>query len=473
VPDYSSDRPDNFYFGGGGDTFATPLALVALVLAGILILVLPRKYAVVPFLLAGLLIPLNVSLVVASLHFNANRLLLLVGWIRLLACYERYPSRLNAIDKFVLYGALVNSIAYVLAWREVGAIVNRLGFLCSALGAYFLLRSLIRTKEDVLRVIRVLAVVMAIVAPAMWYEHRTQHNLFSLVGAIEWNIFIREGRVRASGPFGGAIIAGTLGVVSIPLFVGLWWYGRGKVLATVGIVSSCVMMLASSSSTPIMSLPAGILALTAWRWRNKMRKVRWGIVALLVCLQVVMVIHSGAPVWFVIDRVSGLLGGSGWHRSELIDNFVRHFFEWCLIGTKNYPDWGWSMWDVDNAFVGAGLMGGLPGFILFLLIFVHAYSTIGVARRAAEESPKDARLIWAIGSALFANTMGFFGIVFYDQTIIAFYALLVMIQVTPTFYVRAQPQEEPPIGAWGHKIFKEPAWYRAWREAPSLRSYKT
>ena len=436
MPEYSSDRPANYYFGGGGDTFATPLAIVVLVLAGICIVILPRKYAVVPFLIAGLLIPLNVALVVAGLHFNADRMLILAGWIRLFAWGERHPSRLNSLDKVILYSALVNSVAYVLVWGELGALVNRLGGLWTLLGSYFLLRSLVRSKEDVVRVIMVLAVVVALVAPAVWYEHRTQYNLFSAVGAAELSDNFREGAVRAAGPFEHAIIAGTFGVVLIPLFVGLWWCGRGKLLAAIGIVSSCVMMLGSSSSTPVMSLSAGILALSIWRFRDKMRTVRRVIVALLVCLQLKMWIHSQAPVWFAIDRVSGFLGGSGWHRAMLIDSFVRHFFEWCLIGTKNNADWGWSMWDVDNAFVGAGVMGGLAGFILFIYIFVYAYRTIGEARRAAEESRTDARLIWAIGAAFFANMTGFFGIVYFDQSIIGWYALLVMIQVTPTFCVK-------------------------------------
>jgi len=141
---------------------------------------------------------------------------------------------------------------------------------------------------------------------------------------------------------------------------------------------------------------------------------------------------------------------------------------------------------VDNAFVGAGLMGGLPGFILFLCIFVYGYRTIGAARKAAEESAKDARvtdvsagtswphldpaddarrdarLIWAIGAALFANTTAFFGIVYFDQSIIAWYALLVMIQVTTTFYVKAEPldAEQELTTAETGETFPEPAWKR-------------
>lgn len=452
---YTYDLPPNYYFGGGGDTFATPLAVAILALACILIISLPRKYAFIPFLLAGLLIPLDVSVVIAKLHFNEARLLILAGWIRLLIRKEHYPTRLNTLDKVILYGALVSAVDYVLLWREFGAVVNRLGILCDVLGSYFLLRCLVRSKDDVIRAIKVFAVVLAIVAPAMWHENRTQHNLFSLVGTSELTDDIREGKVRARGPFGASIIAGTLGVVSIPLFVGLWWARRGKLLPALGIASACVMMVACTSSTPVMSLPAGILALFLWPLRRSMRAVRYGLVALLVVLQLMMKV----PVWFVIERITLIVGGSGYHRAMLIDHFIRHFFEWCLIGTNNNQNWGWSMWDVDNAFVGAGINGGLLGFVLFLCIFIYGYGTIGKAWRRCK-SRRDACLVWAIGAALFANTVGFFGIVYFDQSFIAWYALLVMIQVTgnfPAVKPRAAAEEDAvqerhvellPTGAW-------------------------
>jgi len=102
------------------------------------------------------------------------------------------------------------------------------------------------------------------------------------------------------------------------------------------------------------------------------------------------------------------------------------------------------MWDVDNAYVGAGLTGGLLGFVLFLAIFVIAYRMIGFARKTTEESGRDAFLIWAIGAALFANTVAYFGIVYFDQSIIGWYTLLVMISVTTTETIQERhPQQYP------------------------------
>src|SRR5581483_6330188 len=112
-----------------------------------------------------------------------------------------------------------------------------------------------------------------------------------------------------------------------------------------------------------------------------------------------------SPVWFIMDRASGVMGGSGWHRAMLVDNFVRHFWEWWLYGTRANPDWGWSMWDVDNAYVGAGLSGGLLSFILFIAILVYGFKSIGKGRRIAENRRREARLIWLLGVALFANAV--------------------------------------------------------------------
>ena len=128
MPDYSYDIPEKYYFGGGGDTLNPPVAIIAIILAIIFIILLPRKYAVVPFLLAGLLIPINVRILILGLNFNSNRLIILAGLSRLIVRGERYPDTMNPLDKVIVYGALIESIAYILVWRQVQAIINRQAF---------------------------------------------------------------------------------------------------------------------------------------------------------------------------------------------------------------------------------------------------------------------------------------------------------------------------------------------------------
>ena len=430
MPNYKSDLPANYYFGGGDDaTSATPLAVLVLLTAIILVFALPRKYAYVPFLIAALLLPLHVVVLVGSLHFNAARILVIAGWLRLLVRGDRFPGRLRLIDKVILSSALCSAVMYCLLWRDFGAVINRLGLLVTTMGSYFLLRFLVRDQEDVVRVIKTLAAVVIVIAPCMLYEHSSAYNPFWLLGAPQITN-IRDDQIRAQGPFGHAIIAGTVGAVLLPVFVGLFLRrSRTRLLAAGAVMASTAMVLASRSSTPMMTYAAAVLGLAMWPLRKRMRAVRWAVVAFLLVAQLSM----SSPVWFILNRTSGVLGGSGWHRAMLVDNFVRHFFEWCLVGTRANPDWGWSMWDVDNAYVGAGLSGGLLSFILFIAVLVYAFKRIGRARKRAEKYPDELRLVWVLGAALFANTVAFFGIVYFDQAIVAWYALLAMIAVAPTF----------------------------------------
>jgi hypothetical protein len=421
---------DNYYFGGGvADTTVTALVIGILVVACILLLVLRRKYMIVPFLCCGLLIPFSQVIVIFGIHLQATRVFIMVAWARIfwsafVSRKDPFPDNANVLDKVFVYWALCNAIMFTILWHDVGAFVNRLGFLYSTLGIYFLLRYTIRDRQDVIRTIKVLAVVTVPIAIMMVMEHATGSNPVSFLTGVTQMSEVRNGNIRAQGPFAHSIIAGTFGAMLFPLFVGLWWQGRGnRLVAMLGILASPVIALMSSSSTPIMTLGAGLVGLCFWPIRKNVRLLRWGLVLSLICLQLVM----QAPVWFLMARLGPILGGTGWHRAELVDQFVRHFGEWWLIGTQNNASWGIDMWDSINVYVNAGVEGGLITFILFIALIVYAFKRIGAARALAEGNPQDEHLTWAIGVSLFSNTVAFFGIAYFDQSAIAWYALLVMI----------------------------------------------
>jgi len=434
------DMPENYYFGGGSDSsVVTPLALACLAAAFLLILLVPRKHVLVPLLASCVLLPFGTSLVVAGFHLYTLRLLLAAGWLRLAVRGDLKVPRLNVIDKTFLFWALSNAIAFSILWGGMGAVTNRLGFLWNTLGAYFLARALVRNKEDVIRCIRVLAALVIVIAPAMAMEHATQHNLFSILGAPELSD-IRSGSIRAKGPFGHAIIAGTIGAMLMPLFAGVWRQGKeGRLLLGLGVASSAVMAITSASSTPLMTLGVGAIGLLLWPARQHLRVFRWGLALSVLSLHLVM----KAPVWMLIARTGGAMGGSGYHRAMLIDNFIRHFGEWWLFGTRTNALWGFDMWDVDNAFVGAGVGGGLITFIAFIALLRYAFRQVGRARRLTSETRRDERLVWAIGASLLANTVGFFGIVYFDQSVLIWYSLLAMVSATAAFpAATAQPSVE-------------------------------
>src|SRR5277367_743430 len=175
------DMPQNYYFGGAVDTFVTPLAILVLLLSIILLIALPRRYAVVAFLGGAMLLPYTLKLVIGPLHLFFFRLLLLAGGVRYLVRRD-LRIRLTLLDKVFLAWAISNAVTFSLLWHDLSAFLNRCSFLYVTLGSYFLLRGLIRDKRDALLAIRVLAVLVTVIAPFMLMEHFTGHNPFAILG---------------------------------------------------------------------------------------------------------------------------------------------------------------------------------------------------------------------------------------------------------------------------------------------------
>lgn len=425
-------QPQNLRLGGGvTHTVLNPVVALAALFAGILICMLPRRYVIVPFLAAAFLIPMDQILVAGPFHFYMLRVLLLFGWARVL--WTKLGSRgvifsggINGIDKAVILCSVISAVDFILLWHSSGAVTNQLGAIYTVLGIYILLRFLIRNDEDLDRTLRVFIYVAAAIALIMAYEQATGRDLYSLLGGFGATAFVqvRDGRFRAQGPFAHPILAGTFGAILFPLFVGLWWKStKHRFSVLLGILATGVITITSASSTPVLTYVAGLGALCLWPMRRQMRLIRWGIVLGLIALQIVM----KAPVWALIARVDVVGGSSGYHRYMLVDQFIRHFGGWWLLGTKSTYNWGFDMWDLANQYVSVGEVYGLLPFISFMATIVLGFKYIGIARKAAQGNRRQEGFVWALGATLFANIVAFVGISYFDQTQVAWYALLAII----------------------------------------------
>ena len=429
--------PDHLKFGGGVTaTVLNPAVLILVLIAGVLICVWPRKKAIVAFLAASILVPMDQVLLIGPAHFPMLRLLILFGIIRMVR--EMRSSKrqilaggMNKIDIVFILFTLVTAVNGVLLFQESGAAVYQLGVIYTSFGVYFLLRSLIRDEQDVIRTIQAFAGISAVIAVIMIYERISGHNPYALLGganaAAYANLMARDDKFRAIGCFSHPILAGTFGAILVPLFIGLWWKAKKyRAIAVVGIVSSTVMTITCNSSTPVLGYAAGVLALCLWPLRRKMRLVRWGILLTVISLHLAM----KAPVWHLIARIDVTGGSSSWHRFMLVDQCIRHFSDWWLVGVKDTSAWGWDMWDTANEYVGTCDNSGLLPFLLLLATLVYGFKYVGRARRAVARDKKKALFLWALGAALFANVVAFFGISYFDQTIVAWYGLLALISAT-------------------------------------------
>jgi hypothetical protein len=431
-------EPDHIRFGGGlSGTVVNPLVLIAVLIAGVLICVLPRKAAIVPFLVAALLTSTDHVLLVGSVHFPMLRVLILFCAARML--YARMTSKtkvfsggLTKIDIAMISLAVFTAIDGIVLWREASAVVFQCGNLYSALGTYFTLRFLIRDLEDVKRAIHTLAFVTVVIALIMIDEQLTGHNpYYALFGGAfsdkYSSVLVRDNHFRATGVFAHPILAGTFGGIMMPLFVGLWWYSpKDRRIAAMGALSATVLPFAASSSTALFGFIGGLIGLCFWPLRRNMRIVRWAIVTVLVSLHMVM----KAPVWHLISRIDLSGGSSSYHRFELINQCILHFRDWFWVGSRDYADWGWDMWDLSDQYVGTADTAGIIPLLSFVGIIVFGFKFLGKARRiAARVSRKQELFIWAFAASLFANVVAFFGIGYFDQTVVAWYAIIVMIAV--------------------------------------------
>ena len=88
-----------------------------------------------------------------------------------------------------------------------------------------------------------------------------------------------------------------------------------------------------------------------------------------------------APVWFILARVDFAGGSTGWDGVNLIDQCVKHFGSWWLIGTADNVNWGFDTWDLCNQFVAEAVQGGLATLILFLILIFYCFRRLGRARQ--------------------------------------------------------------------------------------------
>lgn len=443
-------QPENFRFGGGAsDTVLHPIVLVAMLIAIALIFFLPRKYLIWPVFSMAFLVPLGQEILVGGLHFFVIRIIILAVALRMTVAMFASPEGLfgGGLGTFdVLFGlwAISRALAGVLVFSlNPGAIAYQAGFLLDAVGGYFVLRYLIRDDDDIYRSIRAFAAISCIIAVGMFFEKIYQVNVFGLLGGVRAIPEVRGDAIRSQGPFQHEILAGTFGAILLPLFFLLWKSGKSRPLAALGIVAATVMVLTAHSSTALLAYCVGFLALCAWPLRRNMRLIRWGSVLALVGLHLVM----KAPVWFLIQRVNVVGGSSGYHRAALVDNFITHFRDWWLVGTADNARWGFDMWDLCNQFVSEGQLGGLAAFLCFIAMICFCFSRIGNARKSVAGDSSKEWFFWLLGAALFSNVVAFFGISYFDQTRIAWFALLVMIVTATAPYVLARKTAPQPVGS--------------------------
>jgi hypothetical protein len=440
-------EPANNRFGGGATaTLLHPLVAVGMLIAIVLILTVPRKTGIVPFLFAVLMIPIGQVVVIGGVHFTMMRILILAGlaraaWPKASSSESRFVTGFSAIDQVVVLWTVSAFIVITLQWMNAQRLIASLGDFVDALGSYLVLRFLIPDGEAIRRTVKVLAAICVIHGICMINEQITGLNVFNLIGGVNIPVetTIRNGQLRSSGvmgPLGEGVFAGVL----VPLFLWLWTERNSRMAAVAGLAGATAMLITTHASTPWMACGGALLGLSFWSLRKQMRIVRWGIVLILVALH----LYMKSPVWHLISDVNLTGDSSSYHRYFLVDATIRHFSDWWLLGYKYYDKWGWDMWDTSNLFVATALSGGLVSLAFLIAAFSRSFGAIGTARKQVNGDRRQEWPLWCWGSTLFAVVLSCFGVAFSYHLQIELFALLACISVATFEARRAAVQSAEP-----------------------------
>ena len=440
--------------------------LVFLLLNAIGILALPRNWAALPLLIGACYMTLGQGFEIGPFSFTVIRILIGAGLVRLVVRGERLAGGLNGLDKLMMLWAfwavasvpLLNNLAGEFdAGQEY---IFRLGLVYNTCGLYFLLRAFCHTIADVVGLCQMTAILLAPLALEMLVEMMIGANLFSAFGGVPAVAEMREGRFRAQGPFAHAILAGTVGAVSLPMLVCLWRLHRNY--AIVGSIACVTMVVACASSGPIMSLMSAVAALWMWKHRDKMQLVRRLAVAGYIVLNFTM----KAPAYYILARMDIVGGSTGWHRAALIEASIQHFNEWWLGGTNFTRDWlptgvSWSPnhTDITNHYLHLGVIGGMPLVLIFLATLVKGFSFVGQTLRDRTDLTVESQfMVWALGASLFVHSMTCISVAYFDQSFVFIYLTLGAIGSMYSALRNVEAREGSELELCEEPVSDMPAW---------------
>ena len=404
-----------------------PNALIGLTL-GALLLVLPRRHAFGAVLAASTCTTGGDAVEIGTLSFYSIRIVIMFALIRITVRGEIGGVRFKAFDSLFLAWLMLTSLLYVAADGRFVNLSERVGYLFDAGGLYIAVRVLIRSVDDLADTVAILAFLLILLAVLMGFERITGRNLFFAIGGVpEWSQ-VRNGTVRCQGPFTHSILAGAFGAAGFALMLGYSVFRRDRrIWGVAAAFCAVIIVYTSGSSGPFSALAVSTIGLGMWSIRIHMRVARWAMLGCVIMFAVVM----NAPVWFLIDRLSDLIGGDGWYRSQLIDSAVSHFSEWWLIGTGYTRHWMASgipanpySADIVNEFVNQAIHGGLLCLLLFVAILSKSFAAMGTAAKATSTPLRQRYFFWTVGCSLAAHVASFFSVTYFDQTISAYYLII-------------------------------------------------
>lgn len=394
--------------------------VIITILLSLFVFVIPKRHLLLPFIVALCFIPVDQRVIIVGLDFTVLRMLVAAAMLRILLKKEQRAIRWNIFDKLFAIWAICGAVIYVFQWGDTRALIYKCGALFDIFGLYWIFRQEIHSWSEMKAIIGALAFCVLVMTPFILFEYMTKQNPFIIFGTVF--TYERMGRFRCQGPFPHAILLGLFCATLLPLFVGMAMNKPKRRFYWLAAGASIFIVIASASSTAMITLLAVLGLSFLWRWRQQ-TSLGWKLFFVgLVSLHLVM----QAPVWHLIGRLNVVGGSAGWHRYNLIDQAIKHFGEWALLGTRDTSHWDFGLADVTNQYVLEGVRGGLLAFVLFILILGMAFRVLQRNFRSPA-SQTEQWLSWCLFVALLGHCVAFLGVSYFGQINLLWYLVLSII----------------------------------------------
>ncbi len=402
----------------------TPALLIFASVLVVAQLLMPRRLAFLPLVVAGCHLG-NVEILG---DLSVARMLIMLGLVR--AYFGKFFvfSSKHPLDRLFLYLSGFMLISAVGHHDQMGSpLIYRLGWVWNIMGAYLYGRTYLNDLAAFKRYAFTLPLILVPLAFGMASEKTTQINAYYILGASRPTAMVREGKIRAQGPFRHAILAGCAGASTLP-FAYMMWRSRRRFWALVGGGACMGVILFCASSGPLAAVAVTIVAAMLWPIRKYLYVFRWMALAFGAFYWIV----AGRGPWYIMASLDLVGGSTGWHRSKLFDQGWVYLHEWFLVGTDYTRHWmatgvSWSPdhADITNYYLHLGVTGGVALPILLGMILWRSFSMLGVRMRELRQvGSTEEMTLWCVGTALSAHAISFVSISYFDQMYVLFYLVV-------------------------------------------------
>jgi len=408
---------------------------ITVLLIGI-ILLFPRRWAAIAIVASVLYLTQIQNFVIFGMNLFPIRFIELAGILRVFLRREIIIHNFNNIDKaFCIYNIALILIYLIRCIDDINSrnlITYQIGIFVDGMLVYIVFRGLIDNIEKLLIFLMDIVFLLIPFTVFMIIEGITGKNVFSYMVDMTITPYFRDGYYRCQASFRHAILAGSVGATMLPLFLLIMSVCNNNIIGGLGIILCVVIVLASHSSGPFMALSIGILACFLWPLRNRMKIVQWSIFWLLLFLHIIM----KSPAWYLIARISDIIGGDGWHRANLINQWINSIGDWWVWGMSwnKTVNWAattmpWGGVDVTNEYINISINGGIISLILFIMLLGKCYSNLGrKIAEAAINGDKNIELVcWGLGASLTSHVLNLLSVSYWDQFYVLWYMLLSII----------------------------------------------